>query len=90
MKEYDVSQRYYAQILTGKPTIHDYLNAGHVELCMGNKSEAIAYYKKAVYTDNDFELFTLLFDADKDSLIDHGVDKNIFPFLFDQIKYGMI
>ncbi|MDR2951268.1 MAG: hypothetical protein LBV71_18935 [Prevotella sp.] len=90
LKKYDVSQRYYAQILTGKPTIHDYLNAGHVELCMGNKSEAIAYYKKAVYTDNDFELFTLLFDADKDSLIDHGVDKNIFPFLFDQIKYGMI
>ncbi|MDR3056923.1 MAG: hypothetical protein LBU84_02125 [Prevotella sp.] len=90
LKKYDVSQRYYTQILTGKPTIHDYLNAGHVELCMGNKSEAIAYYKKAVYTDNDFELFTLLFDADKDSLIDHGVDKNIFPFLFDQIKYGMI
>lgn len=90
LKKYDVSQRYYAQILIGKPTIHDYLNAGHVELCMGNKSEAIAYYKKAVYTDNDFELFTLLFDADKDSLIDHGVDKNIFPFLFDQIKYGMI
>lgn len=89
LKKYDVSQRYYSLILAGKPTIHDYLNAGHVELCMGNKSEAITYYRQAVYADNDFELFTLLFDADKDSLISHGVDNNIFPFLFDQIKYGM-
>lgn len=89
LRKYDLAQKYYQQILTRKPTIHDYLNAGHVELCMGNKKEAIEYYKKAVYQDNDFELFTLLFDADRDSLISHGVDTKIFPFLFDQVKYGM-
>jgi tetratricopeptide (TPR) repeat protein len=89
MKKYDLSMKYYQQILAEKPTIHDFLNAGHVALCMGNKKEAVEYYRKAVYQDNDFELFTLLFDADKDSLINHGIDVKIFPFLFDQIKYGM-
>lgn len=89
LKKYDVSQRYYSLILNRKPTIHDYLNAGHVELCIGNKNKAISYYIQAVCIDNDFELFEMLFEADQDSLIDRGVDKNILPFLFDQIKYGM-
>ncbi|MDR0825092.1 MAG: hypothetical protein LBN74_08360 [Prevotella sp.] len=89
LKKYDLSRKYYKQILNGKPTIHDYLNAGHTELCVGNKGEAISYYRQAVYVDNDFELFAMLFDADRDSLISRGVDNNIFPFLFDQIKYGL-
>jgi tetratricopeptide (TPR) repeat protein len=87
--KYDLARKYYQRILTGKPTIHDYLNAGHVALCMGDKKEAIEYYTKAVYQDNDFELFAMLFDADRDSLVSRGADKNIFPFLFDRIKYGM-
>ncbi|NDV79405.1 lipopolysaccharide assembly protein LapB [Dysgonomonas sp. 511] len=89
LKKYDVSQRYYKRILERKTTIHDYLNAGHVELCVGNKKEAVDFYRQAVYKDNDFELFALLFDADKDTLISHGADEQLFPFLFDQIKYKM-
>ena len=88
-KKYDLAQKYYSRILTGKPTVHDYLNAGHVELCMGNKKEAVGYYKQALYQDNDFELFQMLFDADRATLINHGVDERIFPYLFDQIKYKM-
>ncbi|MDH6309577.1 tetratricopeptide (TPR) repeat protein [Dysgonomonas sp. PFB1-18] len=88
LRKYDVSQRYYKQILAGKPTEHDYLNAGHVELCMGNKKEAIEHYKQIIYKTNDFELFELLFDADQDTLKEHGVNDSIFPFLFDQIKYS--
>lgn len=89
LRKYEVSQNYYKQILSGKPTIHDYLNAGHTELCIGNRKDAIEYYKKAVYAEDDFELFQLLFDADRNTLIEHGIDKQIFPFLFDQIKYTM-
>lgn len=89
LKKYDLSHKYYQQILLTKPTIHDYLNAGHVELCVGNKKEAISLYKQSLYQDRDFELFQLLFDADKDILIAHGVDERIFPFLFDQVKYNM-
>jgi hypothetical protein len=56
---------------------------------MSNTKAAIGYYKEAVYRDNDFELFAMLFDADRDRLISRGADKNTFPLLFDQIKYSM-
>ncbi len=89
LRKYDQSQRYYAQILAGKPTTHDYLNAGHVELCIGNPKRAIELYKNIVYKNADFEHFLELFESDSVTLIEHGVDENIFPFLFDQIKYQM-
>ncbi|MBD8388514.1 tetratricopeptide repeat protein [Dysgonomonas sp. BGC7] len=89
LKKYDISQKYYKLILANKPTIHDYLNAGHVELCMGNKKEAIEFYKHVLYKDNDFDNFLFLFNADKATLLSHGVEDQLFPFLFDQIKYGM-
>lgn len=88
-KKYPLSRKYYEQILSRKPNIHDFLNAGHVELCLGENKKSIDLYKQAYYTDQDFELFQLLFDADKEVLIKQGVDPNLFPFLFDQIKYLM-
>ena len=89
LRKYELAQKYYNQILERKPTIHDFLNAGHVDLCAGNMKEAIEHYKQAVYKENDFELFAMLFEADRESLMNHGVDAKIFPFLFDQIKYGV-
>lgn len=90
LKKHDLAQKYYKQILERKATVHDYLNAGHVELCTGNKKEALYFYKQALYTiDNDFEQFITLFEADKGTLIQQGVLDFIFPFLFDQIKYAM-
>lgn len=89
LKKYDVAQKYYKQILENKPTIHDYLNAGHVELCAGNRKSAIALYQNILYKDPDFDLFLSLFETDKTTLISHGVDEKILPFLFDQIKYTM-
>lgn len=89
LKKYDLAQKYYSQIISGKPTVHDYLNAGHVELSTGRKKEAISYYRQAYYIENDFEQFVNLYNSDKDILIQHGVDEHIFPFIFDQIKYSM-
>lgn len=89
LKKYDISQKYYKQILERKPNVHDYLNAGHVELCMKNNKEAISYYKEAFYLESDFEQLLSLFEADKEILISHGVYEKIFPFLYDQIKYSM-
>lgn len=88
-RKYELAQKYYKQILLDKPTVHDFLNAGHVELVVGDKKAAVNFYKQAYYQDHDFELFQMLFDADKDVLINCGIDESIFPFMFDQIKYGM-
>lgn len=89
LKKYDLSQKYYKLILADKPTLHDYLNAGHVELCSGRKKEAISFYKQAFYIENDFAQLYSLLEADKEILIMHGISERIFPFLYDQIKYSM-
>lgn len=89
LKKYDVAQKYYQQIIAKKPTVHDYLNAGHVELCMGNKKEALSYYKQAMYEEPNFDQFISLFEADRNTLINHGIKETIFPLIFDQIKYSM-
>lgn len=89
LKKYDLSQRYYKQIIEKKPTVHDYLNAGHVELCIGNRKAAISFYSQALYIESNFDQFISIFDADRNTLTQHGVQEDIFPFLFDQIKYGM-
>lgn len=87
--KFDLSRNYYQRILANQPTIHDYLNAGHVELCTNNIKTASEYYKQAARKENDFDLFLLLFDADKDKLIEYGVDAQIFPYLLDQIRYSL-
>lgn len=88
-RKFDLSRNYYQRILANQPTIHDYLNAGHVELCTNNIKTASEYYKQAARKENDFDLFLLLFDADKDKLIEYGVDAQIFPYLLDQIRYSL-
>lgn len=89
LHKFDLSQRYYKQILTDKPTVHDYLNAGHIELCMNNKKTALEYYKQAARMESNFSQFIALFDADKETILERGVDKKILPYLFDQIKYAL-
>ena len=33
-RKFDVARKYYDRILEDNPTAHDWLNAGHVELCL--------------------------------------------------------
>ncbi len=89
LQKFDLSKKYYEQILNNKPTIHDYLNAGHVELCMNNKSKAIELYMKAIELYNNFDQFIELFEADKEALINTGIEPHIFPFILDEIQYRM-
>lgn len=87
LRKFDLSIKYYKQILDNKPTIHDYLNAGHVELCSGQMNKAIEYYKEGVLKENDFNQFVNLFETDKEILINFGIKKDLFPFIYDQTQY---
>lgn len=88
-KKFDLARQYYQQILNDKPTVHDYLNAGHVELCVDNLKQAITFYTRAAESENDFELFEMLFDADKPVLIKAGADSKLFPYILDQVQYKL-
>ena len=88
-RKFELSQKYYQIILADKPSIHDYLNAGHTELCIGNKKQAVEYYKKAINEETEFDQFIEILMADKGTLIELGVDESIFKFLPDQIQYAL-
>lgn len=89
LRKFNQSQKYYAQILSDKPTVHDYMNAGHVELCIGNKKIALEHYTKAAQQAENFDKFEQFFDEDKKELILAGVDTSFFPFLFDGLRYKL-
>lgn len=89
LRKFDVAQKYYGQILTDAPNVHDYLNAGHVELCLDNKKAALDFYLKSASKANDFSQFVRLFDEDSKELVAAGVDKSFFPLLFDELKYKL-
>lgn len=89
LRRFDVARNYYQKILVDKPNIHDFLNAGHIELCTNNKKAALDIYLKAAQKAENFQQFTSLFEDDRKELISAGADESFFPLLFDEIKFKL-
>lgn len=89
LRKFDLAQQYYQQILSDKPNVHDYLNAGHVELCLNRKKSALDCYLKAAYKISDFNQFVSLFEDDTKELIAAGIDKSFFSILLDELRYKL-
>lgn len=89
LRKFELAQQYYQQILADKPNVHDFLNAGHVELCLNHKKTALDFYLKAVRKSSDFNQFIALFEEDAKELIAAGVDTSFFPFLLDELRYKL-
>lgn len=86
-EKFDLSRNYYQQILGKKANKHDYLNAGHVELCLGDMSKALELYIQSAKMSEKYSEFVSLLEADKETLVGLGVERSIFPYLIDQIQY---
>ncbi len=86
-REFDIAQRYYAQILGKKPNAHDYLNAGHVELCMDNARKAVEFYEQSLNMVKNLKTFTAMLHEDEDELQEAGVNTEILPVILDKIRY---
>jgi len=88
LERFDLAQKYYEKILSGKPSLHDYLNAGHVELAMDNKKQALVLYRESLaMLDNNVEKFADLFNVDEEELLSVGVEKDFLPLLFDELRF---
>ena len=85
----DVSQRYYQKILQNNPTSHDFLNAGHVELALGNMKDAMEYYTETIGKLQNMKSFKALLRGDFKELELLGVDLKIIPALLDKIEYDL-
>lgn len=86
-RKFDIAQRYYEQILVNKANNHDYLNAGHVELCLNNTKKAIQYYTESLHLTKKFESFEAILSDDLDELETAGIDIKVIPVILDKIRY---
>ena len=83
----EVASDYSALILDAGPGAHDYINAGHLALCLGDKPQAITWYKKSLAsTEITFEKFLSVFSHDEPYLLQNGVDKEEIPLLLDYLR----
>lgn len=88
VKKLENAQRYYQKILEDSPTTQDYLNAGHVEWCKGNRKMALAFYKKGIdQNEEGYESFISLIKNDRTDLINNGVKEEEIALLCDYLRY---
>lgn len=85
----DVSQRYYEKVIQNKPSSHDFLNAGHVQLALNNVKDAITYYTQSIEKIKSIQSFKALLRGDFEELNQAGVDLEIIPALLDKIEYDL-
>lgn len=86
-RKFDVARQYYAQVIQNKPNAHDYLNAGHVELCLSDTKKAVGMYGKALKSAGGFQAFYSMFEEDREELLRAGIDAEILPLILDKIWY---
>lgn len=87
LHKFDLAQQYYNQILQNNPTTHDYLNAGHVSLCLENYREATELYTQSLKKVGTFTAFHQMFLEDEAELMAAGINTQIIPIILDKIRY---
>ena len=89
LRKFDISQNYYSRIIDNKPNAHDYLNAGHVELCLGNNQSAVELYKLSQKESSSFEAFSKMLADDAEELVEAGVNIKLLPIILDKMRYDL-
>ncbi len=89
LRKFDVAQNYYSRIIDNKPNAHDYLNAGHVELCIGNNQSAVEMYKLSQIESSSLESFANMLSEDEGELVKAGVNIKLLPIILDKIRYDL-
>jgi len=84
----DEAAPYYQQLLGLEPNAYDYINAGHLAFCRGDKQQAAEYYISSIRKrEGDLRSFLKGFNADRNVLIRNGVDKDELPLMMDYIRF---
>jgi tetratricopeptide (TPR) repeat protein len=84
----DDSEKYYERLSAEKLTAHDFINKGHLALCLGNKKAAVDYYKQSITGGKiSREDFIGIFSEDKPLLISNGVNPDDLPILLDYLFF---
>ena len=88
-RKFDLAKKYYTLIIEQKPNKHDFLNAGHVELCLSNNDKAVEFYKLSQKEAGSFDDFLLMLKDDVEELQVAGVNTDILPIIVDKMLYDL-
>lgn len=82
------AEKYFQLVIDESAGKHDLMNMGHVQWSLGNRKEALEYYKKSIaQTDFTETEFFEVFDEDLPHLLNQGVEKEDVPIMLDQLRY---
>lgn len=85
---FDESLNYYERMEPTMLTSHDYINMGHLALCMGKKKDATEYYRKCLSgTEKDKMSFINTMKDDEYILLEHGVNPADLPIIIDYVLF---
>jgi Tfp pilus assembly protein PilF len=84
----DLALDYLQLILTEDFTGNDLINAGHVQLCLGNKPKAMEHYMAAVsFGGISLNQFSETLEFDKHYLVTNGIDPVEIQLITDYIRF---
>jgi tetratricopeptide (TPR) repeat protein len=84
----DLALNYIMLIIAETATADDLINAGHIELCLGNKPKAMEYYISSITTGGiSLQKFSESLDFDKNYLIANGVDPAEIHLITDFMRF---
>jgi tetratricopeptide (TPR) repeat protein len=82
------SERYYYRLSSNKLNPQDQINIGHLELCNGNKKEAVNNYRKSMLSGElSKERFISIFTEDFPMLVSLGVNPDDLPIVLDYLLF---
>ena len=86
--KFEESKQYFDKLSNTKLTAHDYINMGHLALCMGNKKEAAEYYRQSLATGEiNSESFLSTMKYDEELLLSHGIERGDLPIITDYVLF---
>lgn len=88
--KYEQSKKYMDKIGQARMSGHDYINAGHLALCMGERMKAIEYYRRSIVEGkigkSDFQD---IFNDDAGMLIANNIDPDDLPIITDYLFFDL-
>lgn len=83
------STEYEALLSEGnEPSAYDLMNAGHTQLCLGNRSNALVFYQRALSAKRpNIEELMAAFDEDAYYLVKNGIPTTEIPLIKDHLLF---
>ena len=88
--ELEKSRKYYTRLSGSRLSGHDLINTGHLYLCLGEREQALEYYRKSMTEGKiSSEEFIEILEDDTPILSGNGVDSDDLPIIIDHLLFEL-